>query len=553
MTVLDVPGPWSSLLEAGPGRDRLEREVLPASLPGRRWFAGKARPLAAARVAGAAALEGVAHPTFLALARIEYGDGGAPDLYFLPLVAVAEGDVPPDAVLARLRGPGGDRVLADGVADPATCRALLGLIASGRAVPAGAGTVRGRATTAFAAARGPAEVPGPIRPGSSEQSNSAILFGDRLILKVFRRLEPGLNPDYEIGRFLSEETTFSQVPRTAGVIVFEPEGAEPMTLGILQALVPNQGTGWEHALGVLARYYEGLGRHPELLPPAGAENGSLLELAATAPPPAVTRVVGAYLPFAAVLGRRTAELHQALAGGTGYPDFAPEPLSADDLAGLGADIRDQVDSALATLRARLGRLAGPVAARAREVLGRRDELLGAIRDLAEAPPSGAKIRVHGDYHLGQVLRAGDDFVILDFEGEPARPLARRRAKQPAIKDVAGMIRSFDYAAHAALFAATEGRSADRDRLAPWAASWRSWIAAAFLRQYLATAGPAAAFLPTDRGLLGRLLRAFLLDKALYELQYELNNRPDWVAIPLEGVRALLGRPDRSGDDAAADS
>ena len=380
----------------------------------------------------------------------------------------------------------------------------------------------------------------PVVGGSFEQSNSAVIFGDRLIMKVFRRLEPGINPDFEIGRFLSERTTFDRIPRTAGALLYEKAGGkgEPMMLGILQGLVANQGTGWDHALLGLKGYYEEAGRRLGTPGGAEAEGRPILDLAATEPPASAREAIGPYLRDAATLGRRTAELHLALASDPAEKAFAPEPITAADLKALSAEVREQVEAALRALQAGLDRLPEATAAQARRVLDQAPRLVEGAEAPATLKLDATKIRVHGDYHLGQVLRSGDDFVILDFEGEPAKSLPQRLARQPALKDVVGMLRSFDYAAFAALFAFAGDKAEVFDRLVPWAKSWRTWVSAAFLREYLATAS-GASFLPADRGHVARLLDALTLDKALYELLYELNNRPDWVRIPLQGIVALV--------------
>jgi maltose alpha-D-glucosyltransferase/alpha-amylase len=263
-------------------------------------------------------------------------------------------------------------------------------------------------------------------------------------------------------------------------------------------------------------------------------------MAESPPPPAVADAVGPYLRSAATLGTRTGELHLALAANARDPAFAPEPITAADLDALRGAIREQAEKALTTLRAAVGRLTGEVASGARQFL---DAGPGLLDDPPAVPGPGAngqKIRCHGDYHLGQVLWADDDFIILDFEGEPTRTVEERRARQSPLKDVAGMLRSFDYAAHAGLFAVARDRPGDFARLQPWADLWRDGVSAAFLRAYRGAAG-GAAFLPAEPARFAALLDAFVLDKAFYELVYELNNRPDWVRIPLRGILGLLGQ------------
>ena len=516
-----------------------EREALASFLPHRRWFAGKSRPIASVRLLDAIP---IGHETtVLALVEVSYALG-RPDTYFLPMGVATGADAErmacdqPARVIGRVDGVG---LVYDALADPAVGRALLELIAGSKSIVAASGELRGTPTSAFLAARGPASTPLAVSVGSFEQSNSAILFGDRLILKVFRRLDAGINPDFEIGRFLVESTRFDRIPTTAGALTFERPGSLPLMIGILQGLLPNQGTGWDHALGELKAFYgrvQGRPFPPEL---AGFEGRSTLELAAEEVPASAREAIGRSLEDAGTLGRRTAELHLALASDPKNPAFAPEPLTRSNIRALAIEVREQVDSALGALEAALDRLPEATRAEARRVLDEAPGLLRATDVLTGLTVEATRIRVHGDYHLGQVLRTGEDYVILDFEGEPAKPLAERVRKLSPLKDVVGMMRSFDYAAFAALFAFT-GDSTERfERLALWATCWRTWTSARFLKDYLTTAS-GASFLPVDPKHTARLLDAFTLDKALYELLYELNNRPQWVRIPLRGVAGLIG-------------
>jgi 1,4-alpha-glucan branching enzyme len=552
MSVLHAARGWDRWLQ-GESRDRLEREALPAFLRRQRWFAGKARELESVRLVDATRPGDLPGAAMLAFVEVRYGDGGS-DTYLMPL-AVADGPEAdrwareaPGSVVGRIDGPEGGTLVYDALADPLVGAAFLEAIERGRTIATRDGSVVAAPTAAYASVRGRDGAALAVVPKTVEQSNSVVLYGDRLILKVIRRLEPGLNPEFEIGRFLSEKIRFDHIPPVAGGLDYRRPGAEPTSLAILQALIPNEGTGWDHALRELRGYYARVGGRPfsdDLAALAGRPD---LEAAGVETPPAPWAAVGSYLDAAAMLGRRTAELHLALASEPDDPAFAPEPLTAADLSALAAGTREQVEASLAALRDRLDQLPESARPAASRVLEGTRALLASLDELPTLPMDATRIRVHGDYHLGQVLRTGDDFVILDFEGEPAKPLARRREKVSPIKDLVGMLRSFDYASYAALFAATEGRPDDFERLAPWAELWRTWTSASFLRQYFATAD-GAAFLPADPAHLAALLRAYTLDKALYELLYELNNRPTWVRIPLQGVLALVepgpgGEPSR---------
>ncbi len=388
----------------------------------------------------------------------------------------------------------------------------------------------GRRSSAFAATRG--EEPLPARTGSAEQSNTSLLYGAKLILKLFRKLQLGENPDVEIGRFLTEVAQFPRIaPFLGELTLVAPEGST--TLGMLQGLVVNEGDGWQWTLDELGRFYESVATCP---PPP--EEGPVPSLLGEAQIPAAAREhAGFYLDGAALLGRRTAEMHLALATATNDPAFQAEPLTADDLGIDALRIDAQINHTLDALKLRMATLKDLTADDAATILSRRIELFARAHVITGTRASGKRIRIHGDYHLGQVLRAKNDFVLLDFEGEPARTLEERRRKQCPLKDVAGMLRSFSYAAYSGLDAYLQ-RHPDRQRaLEPWARLWQNAVSAEFLRTYRQTIAVRGDLLP-EPAQAESLLNAYLLEKALYELLYELNNRPAWVRIPLAGILSL---------------
>jgi maltose alpha-D-glucosyltransferase/alpha-amylase len=300
--------------------------------------------------------------------------------------------------------------------------------------------------------------------------------------------------------------------------------------------VPNQGNGWQVTIEELGRYFERVAALPV---PSDASPDAAHEWAfgkVSEPPATVAEAVRAYLAIAGVLGRRTGELHMELAAGT-EPAFSPEPDTAADAKATADAMTRAGNDQFHLLEASLPRLDNPHRELAMQVLEHRDAFLRQFDDLRQLTGGGARIRCHGDYHLGQVLITEGDAVILDFEGEPARSLVERRQKCSPLRDVAGMLRSFSYAALTAIGAATQTRPEDARRLSPWATLWETWVSAAFLRAYFgATQG--AVFLPSNQQTLETLLRAYAADKALYELGYELNNRPEWIHIPLAGLLEL---------------
>ena len=345
---------------------------------------------------------------------------------------------------------------------------------------------------------------GESRLGTAEQSNTSVVYGASLILKAFRKFEPGANPELEIARFLTAETDFRHVPMLTGELSYVPTSGEPVALGLMQTFVPNVGDGWSYTLDLLGAA------------PAGGDLGRL------------------YHPFAHRLGVRTGQLHLALASVPTDPAFAPEPIDDDDTAIWIDASRAVLAQTSDALRAHADLVPAALKDDVRAFFAAQDDLASRIGGFALLRGT-SKTRVHGDLHLGQTLRtASEDVVFLDFEGEPARPLAERRAKSSPLKDVAGMLRSFAYVRGVAARAdhAGAGRAHDHDSLVAWERSAR----AAFVDGYLAeTAGHGAAFLPSDRAAFDAALAAWELDKAVYEITYELNNRPDWLAIPLEAV------------------
>jgi maltose alpha-D-glucosyltransferase/alpha-amylase len=378
---------------------------------------------------------------------------------------------------------------------------------------------------------------------SKQQSNTSLIFGDRLILKLFRRLQPGPNPDSEVGRYLTEKVNFDGVPPFAGTIEYECPGVEGSTLAMMQGLVANEGDAWTLTLDELERYYENSVGIPF---PEGIEAGAaddLIALATQAPSQQAHEHVGIALDSAARLGKRTAALHLALAAPSEDPAFLPEPLTADDVRNLRADLREQAAKVFDLLRDNVARLPDEMLDLAGLVLGRRKQILDSFREIAGRNLQAQRTRIHGDYHLGQVIRVRTDYVILDFEGEPIRPMQERRAKHSPLKDVAGMLRSLSYAAYAGLINYTTRRPEDFEKLQPWARLWERSTAAEFLRAYRETAA-GAAFLPPDESDLRGLLTLYWLDKVCYELAYELNNRPDWARIPLMGILSNAIQPRR---------
>jgi maltose alpha-D-glucosyltransferase/alpha-amylase len=534
-------GSWLAALR-GPERAAIEA-VLPGVLRGRRWFAAKA-----GRLRGAAVLDTIPidKESALLFVRADLEIGGA-QTYALP-IACARGEradalrrEKPHAVLVEI-DPADDReergVLFDALEDPEFCQTWLDGVARLRRWKGGVGELVGATTRAFRALRGdPDEDLAPTLLGA-EQSNSSVVFGERLLLKLFRQVGEGVNPDLEITRFLTERTRFANIARVAGHLEYRVPRREPVTVGILQAWVPNEGDAWRWSLDRLKGYYQEALTRDE----APAVDAGLYELVeGPPPPPLVLETLGGFLESVRLLGRRTAEMHLALASDVEDPAFAPERYTTLYQRSLYQSLRNLAARVLETLREVRPSLAGETAVLADRLLERQDQLGAGLRSIIGERIDAPRIRCHGDYHLGQVLHTGNDFVIIDFEGEPVRSLGERRLKRSPLRDVAGMLRSFDYAARGSLLRFTaEGvvRPEDAPRLAPWSRAWRLWTSSAFLRSYLHGV-EGAELVPRSRPQLETLLDVLLLEKAVYELGYELGSRPDWAIIPLHSILELI--------------
>jgi maltose alpha-D-glucosyltransferase/alpha-amylase len=514
--------------------------VLVRHIAGRRWFVSKTRTITSVTVLDSLPVGDRADPTaHLAVARVEL-DTGAPEQYLLPL-AYAVGDKAqtvrrwhPDAVVADLRVGDEEGVLYDAVWEPELSRAVFEMIGRRRSVPSSEGRVWGAPAPAYRAIR--RHVPEDVQPApmSAEQSNSSVAVADRAILKYLRRLEEGTNPGVELPRFLAERAHFEHAPRSGGSLEYRSNHrpSRPITLVALEEMVQNEGDGWSYIVDALGRRLEEAIAH-------GAEDVAspsaphLLGLTADEEPP---EELFDHVEWAALLGRRTGELHVALASDGSDPAMAPEPMTPLDRLSLyhGA-------GSLARRTFRQLREAGfATSVAVAPVLRREKEVSERFRAIATVPAAAQRIRVHGDYHLGQVLWTGKDIVIIDFEGEPARSLGQRRLKRPAAMDLAGMIRSFHYASRAVAMRADRdlvGPQGHRE-LEPWLFLWYRWMSAGFLRSYLSVPG-VDALLPDDRTELAVLVDFFLLEKAVAELAYEANARPDWVDIPARGILDAL--------------
>ncbi len=526
------------------GEQELSRveTLLPDWIRQQRWYRAKARTVAGVHVQDSVPAK--CPGSFTMVVRIEYQDGEA-DTYLLPLAMVERSaDVAATDVLAQVRHQSGaERVLVNALAQADFRMSLLDAIACDDVFEGVNGLLVSRRTNAFDRQCGQAVPELPSKVSRAEQSNSSIIFGDQYILKVFRKLEEGINPDIEIGLFLTDQS-FASTPQVLGTIEYvrkHSESAEPpvpMYAAILQKFVANQGDAWKFTLEALTGFFE------RALP-----NGDAPALPSTHPfelmkqqlPPVARQTIGDYLESAKLLGTRTAQMHAALSSSETNPDFAPQSFNRESFASLRNEMVHEADRAFGLLREKQASLKGEAALSAQRLLAAEADVRSRFDSLRDRDLSAVVIRHHGDYHLGQVLYTGNDFVIIDFEGEPARPLSQRRQRAFAMRDVAGMVRSFSYAGFAALFGQVPGVKTDEtnhQRVENWAAFWGAWVSAQYLQAYFSEAD-GKPFVSTSESERKFLFDVFTLQKALYEVAYELNNRPDWVQIPLRGILGLI--------------
>ena len=506
---------------------QLEKETLPGFLRLRRWFAAKGEKIEQVEVVSRIEL---GPDWLLTLLKVSLAGGNDPQLYLLPLAAAWEdngNDVLShfaSSALARLRRRFRTGILLDAMADDEFCRFLVAAMGEEREVKAEGARLKFTRTAAYKELVGEEHL--PVRRSGAEQSNTSVILGERLVLKAFRRLEEGVNPELEIGRFLTEEANFPNIPPLVGAAEYEGEKGEPSTLVLLQGFVENQGDGWSYTLDYLERY---LG--DRLVTSWSLEEGEAEEVGAED---------AFFTGLIRTLGLRTGELHAAFAASTDDPAFTPETAPSEEVEGWVEKVLDDLRHTLSLLDKRGGSLPEQVRPDAGRLLDAEAEVFDRIEAVSGGGFGVVKTRHHGDYHLGQVLVVNNDFQILDFEGEPARSLAERRAKSSPLRDVAGMLRSFNYAARSALAGVTDGQPERLATAEPWVRRWEREVRQAFLEGYVEGVGDSASYPEPEQA--RALIELFVIEKALYEIRYELDNRPEWVGIPVRGILELMEEP-----------
>jgi maltose alpha-D-glucosyltransferase/alpha-amylase len=539
---------WEGVFDH-PIRTQVEA-LLPAFLMSSRWFGGKAKTIRSTVFSDVLRMDMEEGPIMLGFVEVAFREGGV-ETYTIPISAAfgAEADRLahdcPYAIIGGLHvthSHGHEAgVLYDALWNADCAFSLLRSIGRRAQYQGASGTLVGTPTALFDEQA--------VRPDTAsiavmkaEQSNTSVRFGDRIIMKLYRRVEPGINPDLEIGRTLTARN-FRHSPALVGALEYMHERDMPTTVAIAQTFIANQGNAWEYTLAQLGRYFDSislLARESVSSKPPAAETPNR--------PSTTPDLLVGFVDSASLLGRRTGELHMVLGQPSHDPAFAPEACSAPYVQSRIQTMQLSATRALALLRSRLSLLSEPDREQATKVLEQEAGIMDRLETLKRIPLTTMRIRCHGDYHLGQVLYTGEDFVIIDYEGEPARPLEERRAKHLPVVDLAGMIRSFHYAAHAALRQRDHHQSIEQSTpsLLPWTEQWYRSACTAFLKGYRAIAGN-APFASQSQQEFDLLLDVHVLDKAVYELTYELNNRPDWVSLPLSGILQCTQASSVGGD------
>jgi maltose alpha-D-glucosyltransferase/alpha-amylase len=521
-TTLVMREGWIPMLLSREGRE-LEQHVLPAYLAQKRWFAAKDDRIEAARICAMNELTGREGSLLLLQLDVQLARSRQPQRYLLPIAAAWSEDAGTTNwpllpyMIARIRKGARMGAVFETTTTEGFGAILLQAMGEERRLEGSEGAIQFRAGSALETAGIPPEAIG--RPMGAEQTNSSINIADKAVLKIYRRLVSGQHPEIEMTRFLTEVAGFANTPRLLGDVTYvQPDGTQ-WALGLAQEFVRTQGSAWEHAAHYLDRLFD-------------AAHVVETEAASSTERHAI------YAEQVRILARRIAEMHRALAIDSPDPDFRPEPATAQDMAAWRRQLIEGAETSFDAMQAARTMASETDASLLEALLARRRDCIAGIEALAAAPVKALKTRIHGDLHLGQILVVQNDFYIIDFEGEPARSLEERRAKGSPVRDVAGMLRSFDYAAEAALRKLAEQDANGVERVRGKAGEWKRLVQSTFLTSY----GQAIAGCPSwpaEPAEAERLLQLFLLDKVLYEIRYEAANRPAWLRIPLAGLVQIL--------------
>ncbi|TDE15355.1 maltose alpha-D-glucosyltransferase [Dyadobacter psychrotolerans] len=534
---------WKDLLEPAV-IERLETSLLPDYLMKMRWFGGKGKGMLGVKIVTHAAIPlGSNPPAYIFLLEVSYQDG-LPEMYQLP---VAYGKEPfayrvkencPQAVISLIQVGSEDQgVLFDAIYGLELQQALLENMGRNHTVPSYQSEIHFSGNRDLKAHLIENE---KIKPKvlSGEMSNTSITYDGKYFFKLYRKVDRAINPDMEITHFLTHEAKFKNIPGFVGAIEWK-YNKDSMVLGMMQELVGNSTDAWANMLDRLDSFNEKILLGADIPLPTELRGSLTDPVGYEDVPEAFKDLIDITVAEQVrLLGRRTGEMHMALASSNGNPDFEPEEFSLHYQRSIFSSLQSLVRVAFQSLGRNVKKLPDAVKQEAEEILAMKDQILTKMKKIHSRKIDAYKIRIHGDYHLGQVLFTGKDFIILDFEGEPALSYSERRLKRSALRDVTGMLRSLHYAAYGSLFLDNQIRPEDINKLLPYVEQWYHYMSGFFMKSYLETVKD-TMIIPQNKEDLEVLVQTFLLQKAVYELNYELNNRPGWVMVPLRGIKAIM--------------
>ena len=499
-----------------------------------RWFRGKARKIKDLTILDTIPFTSGEQPAYLLMIEVTYIQG-KDEFYAIPMSLVLGEDVSevryrfPEAVISGVEVEGHEGILFDASYDELFRDRLFRIILQRSKTKTKLGEISGLPGKKFGTRVKRSELPLPSRVLTAEQSNTSILYDSRFFFKMYRSPEEGKNPELEILKNLTERSTFRNIPTYAGSIEYRSEKTGKMSLGILVDFVHNEGNAWEFTQHAIEGFFDRIiSGGEEALTPEKISRTNVQELNDPF-----------FLEMLELLGKRTAELHLALATISGDKEFAEEPFSLLYQKSLYQGFRTLIKRTIMQMKSVRKNMEEEQKTLLDGIIQNEELLLSTIKQTLEKKKiHTSKIRVHGDYHLGQVLFTGKDFIIIDFEGEPTRSLTARSLKYCPFKDVAGMLRSLHYAVYMGHLDYISRMPDSESLLDPWLENWYAMAKDTFLQGYLQTAGD-ASFIPAEQRQLDDLLSVYTIEKAIYEADYELNNRPDWLRIPLNGLHQIL--------------
>ncbi len=549
--VLTVTESWKNIFSQPESKKKLE-SILPNYLSSYPWFGGKNKAIQSREITEVIPIDYQQKETALVFLEFHYTEGPT-ETYLIPISYLAHSEInsqiPPEKIIAELHIQQQDKpgILFDALAQKEFLNIPLAAINKNQKYQGNSGFIQGNTTHVLVEIM--QTTTEDIQPHilSERHDKTLINFGTKLILKLLRKLEPGVNPELENSKFLTEKARSENsaiagnISQTAGYLEYHRQGNNLMTIGILEEFIPEARDGWSYTSDALRDYFDRIMVEQtsvnELEIPGITVNNSFN----TEITESVYDLIGSYINLAEKLGKATANIHHALASDSENPNFSPEQFTPFYQRSVYQYMRNQTGKTLLKLKKHLSKLSQNTQQLAKSVINRQDRIMEHLSSVVERKITAMRTRCHGDYHLENVLFTGKDFVVINFEGEATRPLNERRMKRSLLRDIAIMLESFYYAANVALREEIKNgmiRSENMLAMEQWSTFWYSWVSISFLKAYLQNT-KSSSFLPQSEQEIQVLLDAYLLEKAIYELDYELTSRPEWVEIPLARIQQLV--------------